>query len=134
VSPRDAQRALKLADGSFLIRTDCCRPGACAPAAGIRCCLSLRCACAMPTRTAGATMHYVNPPIRPASSINWPKTTVLIGSFGASGAIVVGTVLVIAAHIVAVVVTTGCVLVTLASWAWIRGRRGPKYIVNVHNR
>jgi hypothetical protein len=41
-------RALRLTDGSYLIRQPCCRPAVCRPAAGIRCCLSAICDCPWP--------------------------------------------------------------------------------------
>lgn len=45
---RDAIRAVRLGDKAFLIRSGCCAPARCAPAANLRCCLSATCNCDWP--------------------------------------------------------------------------------------
>lgn len=57
---RDGTRALRLADGTWLIRSGCCRPASCAPAADARCCLSARCDCDWPHALNAGTARYLN--------------------------------------------------------------------------
>jgi hypothetical protein len=52
IKPRPSTlQAAQLADGTYVVRSaQCCRPEACAPAVGARCCLSPRCDCPIPAR------------------------------------------------------------------------------------
>jgi len=42
--------ATQLPDGTYLVRAGCCRPEACAPALGTRCCATVRCDCPIPAQ------------------------------------------------------------------------------------
>jgi hypothetical protein len=127
---RDAARAIKLADGTYLIRSGCCQPRTCAPAEGMRCCLSARCECAWGPRWVG---NWTTPP---AVKTHTVRNVAIVGTVvSVSAAITAATVWVIATNIVAVVITlalTGLLAATVAS---IRGRRGRGgYTVNNYYR
>jgi hypothetical protein len=81
VAQRDVVQALKLTDGTFLIRSGCCRPGKCAPAVGARCCLSARCACDWPR------MYFGPAEIAPA---RWPATRVALVSAATAAGLTIG--------------------------------------------
>jgi hypothetical protein len=127
---RDAARAIKLADGTYLIRSGCCQPRTCAPDEGMRCCLSARCECAWGPRWVG---NWTAPPAVKTHTVR--NVAIVAAAVSASSACVLAAVWFIAANIVAVVITlalTGLLAATLAS---IRGRRGRGgYTVNNYYR
>jgi hypothetical protein len=46
------RRQIVTTDGRTILARPCCRPGRCAPAVGVRCCLSARCDCNWPADVA----------------------------------------------------------------------------------
>jgi hypothetical protein len=126
---RDAMRAIKLADGTYLIRSGCCRPGRCAPAAGIRCCRSAVCACDWPV---SATAYQGPLKRRPRYGL-----AVAIGASVAAG---VGTLAVcgalawfVVANIERIALAAGALLVLFIGFGlWSSG--GCETTVNVKHR
>lgn len=46
---RTVLKAVRQPDGTYTVPASCCRPEACAPAVGVRCCLTARCRCPLPS-------------------------------------------------------------------------------------
>lgn len=101
---RDADLAIKLSDGTYLIRSGCCRPGICAPAAGVRCCLSVRCACDWPGEA-----RFTTTPTPPAVGPDWLKLAFWAGAGAVCLGLCAGAAWFVVNNIVAVVLAAGVV-------------------------
>jgi len=131
---RDALLAVKLADGTYLIRSGCCSPGRCAPAAQQRCCRSVRCECDWPDMYRGFGAA-------PTPQRGWPaaRNVTIVCLVLLSSTLVAGVVLwFVVANIVAVVAAIFAAGLVIAGLNALRGRSrrsgGGGYTVNNYYR
>lgn len=118
------RNAVKLADGTYLIRSGCCKPTTCAPAAGFRCCRSARCACDWPS------IHWVTHPDQP-KPYRWVKPASIAAGATAGVGACIGGAAVVMANTAAVLIGVGVAGTVIGLGAITRARYRRTVVNNI---